>query len=145
MEKGDLPLANPADLCAALGDLLGRAMGASSGVLLSIGFTAAGGALAAGATWVDAMRAGVERMREYGGAAPGDRTMIDALLPAVEAWSRGGAVAAAAAARAGAEATANLERAQAGRSSYVNARNLAGVADPGAMAIARVFAAAADA
>ncbi|MFM1850918.1 MAG: hypothetical protein RIS54_602 [Verrucomicrobiota bacterium] len=145
MEKGGLPLANPAELCAALGDLLGRAMGASSGVLLSIGFTAAGGSLAGGVTWVDAMRAGLNRMREYGGAAPGDRTMIDALVPAVDAWASGGSSAAATAARAGAEATAHMERAQAGRSSYVNARNLAGMPDPGAMAIAQVFAAAAGA
>ncbi|MEZ5415273.1 MAG: dihydroxyacetone kinase subunit DhaK [Opitutaceae bacterium] len=145
MARGELPLAEPAALCSALGDLLSRNMGASSGVLLSIGFTAAGRASADGAGWPAGFRTGLDRMCEYGGAAPGDRTMIDALAPAVDAWPQGGLAAAAQAARTGADATATMARAQAGRSSYVNARNLAGVPDPGAMAMARVFEAAARA
>lgn len=145
MERGELPLAEPAQLCRAVGDLLSRSMGASSGVLLSIFFTAVGGALSAGRTWVSALETGLARMQEYGGAAPGDRTMIDALAPAITAWSSGGLSAAAAAARTGSEATAAMHRAQAGRSSYVNARNLVGVQDPGAAAIACALTAAAGA
>jgi dihydroxyacetone kinase len=44
-------------------------------------------------------------------------------------------------ARAGAEATAKMDRAGAGRSSYLSARSLTDVPDPGAVAVAEVFAA----
>ncbi|KEQ02061.1 DAK2 domain, partial [Snodgrassella alvi SCGC AB-598-J21] len=45
------------------------------------------------------------------------------------------------AAREGAEKTAGMHKAGAGRSSYVNQQNLAGVPDPGAVAVAEVFTA----
>lgn len=143
LERGELPLAEPDQLCLALGDLLGRSMGASSGVLLSIFFTAAGTALAQGATLASALATGLERMQAYGGANVGDRTMIDALAPAITAYARGGLPAAATAAKAGADATAAMAKAGAGRASYVNAQNLAGVPDPGAAAVAIALAAAA--
>ncbi len=73
-------------------------MGGSSGVLLSIFFTATGQRLAEGAAVPEALAAGVERMRFYGGAGPGDRTAIDALVPALAALASGGASAAATAA-----------------------------------------------
>jgi triose/dihydroxyacetone kinase / FAD-AMP lyase (cyclizing) len=119
-------------------------MGGSSGVLLSILAAATGSALATGKPWPSALRAGTERMRFYGGANPGDRTMLDALLPAVEALEAGGGlVAAADAARRGAAATAGMTKARAGRSSYLASRDLSGVADPGAVAVAAAFEAAA--
>lgn len=34
--------------------------------------------------WAAAARAGVDAVQRYGGAGGGDRTMLDALLPAVE-------------------------------------------------------------
>ena len=49
--------------------------------------------------------------------------------------------AAASAAKAGAAKTATMQTAGAGRSSYVNSESLEGVTDPGAVAIADVFAA----
>jgi dihydroxyacetone kinase len=53
---------------------------------------------------------------------------------------KSGSIAAAAkAARAGADATADMTRARAGRSSYVSESNLKGVNDPGAEAIARLL------
>ena len=83
-------------------------------------------------------------MKFYGGADQGDRTMLDALLPAVETLEAGGdLVAAAGAARSGAAATAGMTKARAGRSSYLASRELAGVADPGAVAVAAAFEAAA--
>lgn len=144
LERRELPLAEPDQLCLALGDLLGRSMGASSGVLLSIFFTAAGTALAQGAKPTAAWTTGLERMQAYGGAKPGDRTMIDALAPAIAALGTGGLAAAAAAAKRGAEATAAMAKAGAGRASYVNAQNLTGVPDPGAAAVAIALAAAAQ-
>jgi len=86
----------------------------------------------------DALLAGLARMQEIGGAKPGDRTMIDALYPALSALNDGIA-AAAAAARKGADHTATLSVAKAGRAAYVNAEKLAGHADPGAEAVARLF------
>ncbi|MER9259254.1 dihydroxyacetone kinase subunit DhaK [Mesorhizobium sp. M0619] len=137
-----LPLADPAATLAAIGDSLGVAMGGSSGVLLSIFFTAAAQASNGGATLSKALLAGLDRMTFYGGAKVGDRTMVDALEPALKALDAKGLDAAATAARHGAEATAAMEKAKAGRSAYVGTK-LQGVVDPGAHAVAEVFAAAA--
>lgn len=35
--------------------------------------------------WCAALQAGVQAVAKYGGAKPGSRTMLDALLPAAEA------------------------------------------------------------
>ena len=143
-ETDALPLNDAAKMCTAIADRLSGSMGGSSGVLLSILAAATGSALATGKPWPSALRAGTERMRFYGGANPGDRTMLDALLPAVEALEAGGdLVAAADAARRGAAATAGMTKARAGRSSYLASRDLSGVADPGAVAVAAAFEAAA--
>jgi dihydroxyacetone kinase len=140
-----LPLAEPEQLCMAIGELLGTTMGGSSGVLLSILFTAAGVEMARSANWVAALDKGILAVQHYGGAKAGDRTMLDALIPAVAALKRAGIAAAADAGRRGADATAAMTRAHAGRSSYVNAANLLGVKDPGATAVAYAFQAAARA
>jgi dihydroxyacetone kinase len=138
-----LPLAAHDRLCAAIGRRLSEIMGGTSGVLLSIFAAAAGRALGSGAGWPAAMREGVNQMRFYGGAEQGDRTMLDALMPAVEALEGGAGVEQAArAARDGANATADMTKARAGRSSYLAASELKGVADPGAVAIATAFEAA---
>ncbi|TJW60797.1 MAG: DAK2 domain-containing protein, partial [Mesorhizobium sp.] len=136
-----LPLADRAATAAAIGDTLGTSMGGSSGVLLSIFFTAASQALGAGAPLTKALLAGLDRMTFYGGAKVGDRTMVDALEPALKALDASGLEAAAKAARQGAEATAAMQKAKAGRSAYIG-RQL-DIADPGAFAVAEVFAAVA--
>jgi ATP-dependent dihydroxyacetone kinase len=135
-----MPLGNLSQFFAAVSDAMTRTMGGSSGVLFAIFFASASQAVAAGKTWQEALQAGLQRMRDYGGANPGDRTMVDALLPALAELHKLGSVAAAAkAARTGAEATASMTRARAGRSSYVSESNLKGVNDPGAEAIARLL------
>ncbi|MDT8895230.1 dihydroxyacetone kinase subunit DhaK [Halomonas sp. I1] len=127
-------------LFTGIGQLLARDMGGSSGVLLSILFTAAGGALGRGDNPGEALAAGVRKMQEYGGARPGDRTMLDALIPAIESLQQGNTLAEAAqAARTGALATASLTTAKAGRSAYVPESALEGIVDPGAEAVARVL------
>ncbi len=132
-----LPLADTASFFAAASDGFTRGMGGSSGVLMAIFFAAAGSAKG---TWQNALQAGLAKMMAYGGAKLGDRTMIDALLPALEVLAKGGDLAAAAkAARKGADATQKMTRAKAGRSSYVSESNLAGVSDPGAEAVALLF------
>jgi len=133
-----LPLADETQLLRAIGGELAQTMGGSSGVLLAIYFAAAGDAADSGKTRIDALRAGLDRVREVGGAGPGDRTMIDALLPALDALE-GGLAGAAIAARRGADATATITKAGAGRATYVGADKLSGHNDPGAEAVARLF------
>lgn len=131
-------------LADEIGDLLARDMGGSSGVLLSIMCAATAVALRDKADGADALARGVDRMQAYGGAARGDRTLLDALIPAIETLQEGQSLAAAArAARAGAEETAQMTQARAGRSAYVRDAALSGVVDPGAEAIARVWEAVA--
>lgn len=134
-----LPLAQRSALFGRLSELLGSAMGGSSGVLLSILFAAAG-SVGDDAPLADALAAGAHAVQIHGGASEGDRTMLDALLPAIRALRQGGVPAAADAARAGADATAAMETARAGRAAYVGAQHLRGVRDPGAEAVAVVFA-----
>ncbi|MEL6641058.1 MAG: dihydroxyacetone kinase subunit DhaK, partial [Pseudomonadota bacterium] len=133
-----LPLADHTQLYRAIGLELSQTMGGSSGVLLAIFFAAAGDASSAGKPMREALQAGLERMRQIGGANPGDRTMVDALLPALEELSNG-LTAASAAARKGAEYTSTLTQAKAGRATYINPDQLRGHADPGAEAVARLF------
>jgi dihydroxyacetone kinase len=64
---------------------------------------------------------------------------VDALDPALRALATSGLFDAALAAAAGANATMAMTKANAGRASYVGARDLAGVADPGAIAVAAAF------
>jgi dihydroxyacetone kinase len=84
----------------------------------------------------------VEAVAELGGARPGDRTMLDALHPAADAFAQalqagrpvGDAWAAClAAAEQGTAATAQM-RPRLGRASYLGARAL-GTADAGAAAV----------
>lgn len=133
-----LPLADATQLYRAIGIELSQTMGGSSGVLLAIFFAAAGDASASGAGMVGALKAGLDRIQQVGGAKAGDRTMIDALAPALDALD-GGLDAAAQAARKGADVTAMITRAKAGRASYIAEDKLAGHNDPGAEAVARLL------
>ncbi|MBK0019087.1 dihydroxyacetone kinase subunit DhaK [Kosakonia cowanii] len=141
LEQNALPLNNTAQLLQLTGERLATVMGGSSGVLMSIFFTAAGQAVHNATPLPDALLLGLKQMKHYGGADLGDRTLIDALQPALEALRDRGLAAAIDAAQKGAESTATMQKAGAGRSSYVNSENLEGVTDPGAVAIAEVFAA----
>lgn len=89
----------------------------------------------------EAFGAGVEAVARLGGAQVGDKTMLDALLPAAEAL-RESFAAARAAAEEGALATVPL-RARKGRASYLGERSV-GHQDPGATSSALLFAALAD-
>ncbi|WP_438295191.1 dihydroxyacetone kinase subunit DhaL [Streptomyces sp. HUAS TT7] len=89
-----------------------------------------------------ALGAGVAAVAQLGGAAAGDKTMLDALLPAVEALGESFA-AAAEAADAGALATVPL-RARKGRASYLGERSV-GHQDPGATSSALLIGALAEA
>ncbi|MBE3480096.1 dihydroxyacetone kinase subunit DhaK [Enterobacter cloacae complex sp. P14RS] len=139
LEENTLPLNDVPKLLLLVGERLATVMGGSSGVLMSIFFTAAGQKLHDGQPLPEALLSGLAQMKQYGGAELGDRTLIDALQPALEALKKKDLQAAAQAAQQGAEATAKMAKAGAGRSSYVNKENLDGVMDPGAVAVAEVF------
>ena len=145
LEENNLPLNDVSTLLLLVGERLATVMGGSSGVLMSIFFTAAGQKLHDGQSFADALLSGLAQMKQYGGADLGDRTLIDALQPALETLQKNDLQAAAQAAQQGAEATARMGKAGAGRSSYVNKENLDGVMDPGAVAVAEVFKAMVEA
>ncbi|MEU5632372.1 dihydroxyacetone kinase subunit DhaL [Streptomyces rishiriensis] len=91
--------------------------------------------------FAEALRAGVDAVMQLGGAAPGDKTMIDALAPAVDRLADGFG-AARSAAEQGAEATTPLQ-ARKGRASYLGERSI-GHQDPGATSAALLIAALAE-
>ena len=135
-----LPLNDTGKLLQTIGRLLAREAGGSSGVLLSILFTAAGNAYAKDADLGAALLAGLQKVKDYGGAKAGDRTMIDALQPAFEALAAGENITVAAQqARKGADDTKHIIHTKFGRSSYLSEEVLKNVPDPGAEVIARVF------
>jgi dihydroxyacetone kinase-like protein len=132
-----------------------KTMGGSSGPLLGTlflraGETCAGKSELGPADVVLMFKAGVDGMQQRGKAAVGDKTMMDALIPAVEAMQRASDAGSdlpaildqgVAAAHAGAEATKTMQ-ARKGRASYIGDRSV-GHPDPGAVAAHLLFEAAA--
>jgi len=142
----DLPLDDLPALLGALSARVTAAMGGSAGALVGLLLDGMRGALADGEDPAAALAAGLEAMQHHGGAAEGDRTMLDALWPAQRVLAEGGGLTeAAGAAREGAEATAEIADTGAGRSSYVGGEALQGNPDPGAVVVAHVLEAMAAA
>ncbi|MHB9755559.1 dihydroxyacetone kinase subunit DhaL [Streptomyces sp. BYX5S] len=122
---------------------VGGASGPLYGTLLRrTGKTLGDAAEVGEADFAAALKAGVDAVAALGGAAPGDKTMLDALVPAVEALGDGDVLAARAAAEHGAEATTPLQ-ARKGRASYLGERSI-GHQDPGATSSALLIAALAE-
>lgn len=138
----------PARLLTDLGNALRRAIAGSSGpfyatALLRAASVLDGKAEPVPADWVRALQAAIAAITELGGAKAGDRTMIDALLPALTAGQQGGGLdAIARAADEGAQATSAMFPAL-GRASYLGQRAL-GVPDGGAVAVSIWLRALAD-
>ena len=119
----------------ALISKVGGAAGPLYGTLfLQMGNKAAGRTELDIAGWTEALQAGVDGVKARGKAEPGDKTMLDALLPALDALREGdgdGALRRSAdAAEEGMRATTPLE-ARKGRASYLGPRSV-GHQDPGA-------------
>jgi len=145
----ELDTNHPAVALQTIASVLRRELGGTSGPLYAAFAVRAASHLAerdeadsAGA-WAAAFRAGIEGVQALGGGKAGDRTMLDALLPAADAMdaavARGDTApavlqAAIKAAHAGVDATKQM-RPRLGRSSYLGDRAL-GHADPGAFAVA---------
>ena len=118
---------------------------------LQAGMKAAGKTELSLADWTDALQAAVEGVMQRGKAVAGDKTMLDALLPAVQAlqYAQETQTAlplalreSAEAARQGMQATIPLV-ARKGRASYLGERS-AGHQDPGATSSYLILKAAAD-
>jgi phosphoenolpyruvate---glycerone phosphotransferase subunit DhaL len=141
----------PGRLLIVAGKTLVSSVGGASGPLWGSAFRHAGRTLGDTAEWdaaqlLAALEAARDGVVELGAAAPGDKTMVDALTPAVDAMrasldggsSLPAAVAAAAeAAEEGARATVPLQ-ARKGRASYLGERSV-GHQDPGATSVALVI------
>jgi dihydroxyacetone kinase-like protein len=145
--QAELSANPPADLRSVFQNaatVLIRTMGGTSGPLLGTFFLRAAAACAgkselAPGDVVALFQAGVDGIQQRGKAALGDKTMLDALLPAVDAM-RGALEAGnglaeildrgAAAAEAGMQATTTMQ-ARKGRGSYLGDRSV-GHQDPGA-------------
>jgi phosphoenolpyruvate---glycerone phosphotransferase subunit DhaL len=157
--QAELSAHPPADLRSVfqnVATVLIRTMGGTSGPLLGTFFLRAGAACAgkselAPADVVALFQAGVDGMQQRGKAALGDKTMMDAWLPAVDAMRSalegGGGLTevldrGTAAAEAGAAATKSLS-ARKGRASYLGDRSV-GHPDPGAIAAHLMLKTAAD-
>jgi ATP-dependent dihydroxyacetone kinase len=138
LAEDELSTGSPEVLAEELAVIAARRMGGSSGVLVSILLTATARELSQGRDVGDALGSGLSSVRRHGGADVGHRTLVDALAPALEAWPQGVGPAARAA-RDGADSTAGMTTAQAGRASYVREEVLEGVPDPGAEAVALVL------
>jgi dihydroxyacetone kinase len=142
------PVDDPAATLNELGLTWQHAVGGTSGPLYAAFFLRAAGRLRGARpddlrAWSDAFLAGCGAVAGLGGADRGDRTMLDALWPAAEAFQQaitegagvGDALRAAALAAAdGARRTTNMLPRR-GRSSYLGER-VRGHADPGAEAVA---------
>ncbi|MFC3298059.1 dihydroxyacetone kinase family protein [Arthrobacter agilis] len=138
------------------GDAWAEEAGGTSGALWGAALTAAGSVFddARGTTPDDVVRAlltGTDAIRRLGGAEPGDKTMVDAIVPfrealetefqassdAAESTGRAAAVA-----REAADATADIT-ARLGRSRVLGEKSV-GTPDPGAISFSLLMAALAD-
>ncbi|WP_036321154.1 dihydroxyacetone kinase subunit DhaL [Microbispora sp. ATCC PTA-5024] len=143
----------PGALLVLVGSTLIRKVGGASGPLYGTAFREMGKLLGdtaevSPAQLADALNAALSGVQRLGAAAEGDKTMVDALAPAVRALARAvqeglkteeALDAAAAAAEEGAKATIPLQ-ARKGRASYLGPRSV-GHEDPGAASTALILGA----
>lgn len=143
--------ATPQDVLVTAGRALIAKVGGAAGPLYGSALRRAGKALGDSAdadaqALSEALGAALDGVRQLGGAVEGDKTMVDALAPAVAAFAeavRGGASLASAArsggeaAAEGADATVPMQ-ARKGRASYLGPRSK-GHEDPGAASTALIM------
>lgn len=146
---GGLETESIGDLLKAVGMSMVSAMGGTSGPLVGTFFLRMGTSLGDveetdAAAFAAAMRAGADGIMALGGATPGDKTMLDALVPAIDKLeetsgeSTGVALGAAAATAVEAAAATSELAARRGRASYVGGGGV-GHVDPGAVGVSYMF------
>jgi len=152
----DYEAATVGDVLVRVGTTLVSRVGGASGPLYGSAFRAMGKDL--GAPTVDtaqltaALRMGLEALQKLGAAVPGDKTIVDAYVPALEALQAAvdagesltfATAAAADAAQEGMRATIPMQ-ARKGRASYLGPRSV-GHQDPGATSTWFIFRSLAEA
>jgi len=147
LELNTTAYSGPADYLKQVGMTLVSTVGGASGPLYGTFFLRLAGAWPPSGDLGAALRAGLDGVQARGKAVVGDKTLVDALAPAVAAYEAAasqGTVAAlraaAAAAAAGRDATIPLV-ARKGRASYLGERS-AGHQDPGATSLSLLLDAA---
>ena len=154
MEKVEAAeLADPGAVLKTVAMALVSSVGGAAGPLYGTLFLQMGGALAGQERvdlpgWTAAWKAALEGVQARGKAQPGDKTMVDALIPAIEALEGAsdldaGLTAAAQGAEEGMRATTPLV-ARKGRASYLGERSK-DHQDPGATSTYYLFKTAAEA
>lgn len=160
LAAGDVSIESPAPILALAGRTITGTVGGASGALygralLRAAAAVEAGPIDAGMTVVRvaaALRAAVDAIAALGRSRPGEKTMLDALVPAVAALEAAAAAGAdlpgalrraADAAETGARATVPL-LATKGRASYLGERSI-GHLDPGAVSSTLLIRALADA
>lgn len=144
----------PSSALREVSGIFGKSVGGTSGVLYAAGLIRASRVVSGvvdAADWGRALSEAGAAISEIGDAKVGDRTMLDALVPAAEAFNKGletlpprqALRSAVEAAAAGAAATANM-KSRRGRSSYLGDR-VVGNQDAGAAAVVVWLTALADA
>jgi dihydroxyacetone kinase-like protein len=152
----DAEVATVGELLVRVGTTLVSRVGGASGPLYGTAFRAMGKELALptvdGAQLAAALRAGLEALQKLGAAVPGDKTIVDAYVPAIEALASAvdageelaaATAAAASAAEEGMRGTIPMQ-ARKGRASYLGARSV-GHQDPGATSTWLIFRSLAEA
>jgi phosphoenolpyruvate---glycerone phosphotransferase subunit DhaL len=145
---------NVGDVLVKTGTTLISSVGGAAGPLYGTFFRTAGKQLATptadGGELASALGAGLRGLQKLGAAVPGDKTMVDALMPALAAFDSefDSEAPAAAAAKAADAAEAGMRetipmQARKGRASYLGARSV-GHQDPGATSAALIFRALAE-
>lgn len=140
-------------LMRTVGTTLVSSVGGAAGPLygtffLRFGTSQAGATELTADTLLSALQAGVHGIEERGRSAIGQKTMLDAWVPALDAYQRASdrlataILAGAEAAAQGRDATVDM-RATKGRASYLGERSV-GHMDPGAASTALIWRAAAD-
>lgn len=121
-----------------------ESMDGTSGALYELFFTALGATLQEMSgdamtvnLWADAAAKALQRLQAMTPARLGDRTLMDALIPYVEALASGDVSKAVEAAKKGRDTTQGME-ASLGRAVYVAGENFSKVADPGAEGIVAI-------
>ena len=144
---------SPGALLEAVGTTLVHRVGGAAGPLYGTAFRRIGSMLEESSVLdaealLAALRAGLAGVQDLGAAVPGDKTIVDAWVPAVAAFERelhsGGSAhdateRAAGAANEGVASTLPMQ-ARKGRASYLGARSI-GHQDPGATSTALLFVA----
>lgn len=91
LKEGQLELSRPFLFLQSIGQVLGGRMGGTTGALYDVFFTSSSKVFQTAnevtpQLWCAALRGGVEAVQHYGKAELGDRSLVDALSPAVDAF-----------------------------------------------------------